>query len=451
MTPLTKHPSGSFLELLTIAIPLILTSLSGSLFVFVDRIILSYYSFEAVKAVSGVGVVFATLYYPGCAIASITEVFCGQYNGAGQHNKVAAPVWQMIWFSILSALFYLPIGLWGDHVFLAQAFIDTGGAYYQILVIGSPLFLLHAAIAGFFVGIGRPSIVTIASVTGNAIKIALTYLLVFGIGNIPSLGIKGSAIASIVAEALQVLLLVAIFFNSENNRTYHTRQISFNLSIFWEELKIGIPGAIGHTFEIAGWAFLSNLRAGLGSDYIMVMTISGTSFLLFTFYTEGLQKAITALTANLIGSRNFDTIEKTKRSAYKMHLLFLGFTFIPFVALGDLTISPFIDPQSLTEQTLLAIRLALLGNFIFMVFDGYFWIYSGILTAGGDTKTVMVVNSLSVWLFCVLPAYVWLNYFPSESYSISLYSFPIYSAIVTFILYFRVRSNQWIKLDLAKK
>jgi hypothetical protein len=50
----------------------------------------------------------------------------------------------------------------------------------------------------------------------------------------------------------------------------------------------------------------------------------------------------------------------------------------------------------------------------------------------------------------VLPAVIWLTYFPSESYSVSLYSFPVYGAIVTGILYLRVRSNKWIKLDLSK-
>jgi Na+-driven multidrug efflux pump len=134
-----------------------------------------------------------------------------------------------------------------------------------------------------------------------------------------------------------------------------------------------------------------------------------------------------------------------------MHFVFLAIIFIPLVAWSDITISPLIDPESLTAYTLWAVKLALLGNFIFMVFDGFFWIYNGILTAGGDTKTVMVVNSVSVWAFCVLPAAIWLNYFPSESYSVSLYSFPIYGAIVTFILYLRVRGNKWIKLNLALK
>jgi multidrug resistance protein, MATE family len=450
MKSLTKHPPGSLFELLSIAVPLILTALSGSLFVFVDRIMLSYYSFDVVNAVSGVGVVFATLCYPGCAIAAITEVFVGQYNGAGQYTKIAEPVWQMIFFALASIVVYVPLGLLGESLFLSPVFIEEGLGYYQILVMGAPMFLLQSAVAGFFVGIGRPKLVTVAALVSNLMNIVLNYCLIFGVWIIPPLGAVGSATASMIAEGIQLCILFGVFFNKHNHLKYMTRKATANLKLLWEQLKIGVPGAVGHAFEIGAWAFLSNFRAGLGDVYVTVMTVSGTSYLLFSFYTDGLQKAVTAITSNMIGSRDYRHIENAKRSASILHAAFLALIFIPLVAWSEISIRPLIDIETLTPETLFAIKMALLGNFIFMIFDGYYWIYCGMLTAGGDTKTVMVVNSVSVWLFCVLPAVIWLTYFPSESYSVSLYSFPVYGAIVTGILYLRVRSNKWIKLDLSK-
>jgi MATE family multidrug resistance protein len=450
MKALTKHPTGSFFELLSIAVPLILTALSGSLFVFVDRIMLSYYSFSVVNAVSGVGVVFATLCYPGCAIAAITEVFVGQYNGSGQHDKIAEPVWQMIFFSLMSAVVYIPLALLGESLFLSRIFIEEGLEYYQILVMGTPMFLLQSAVAGFFVGIGRPRLVTVAALVSNLVNLILNYFLIFGVWVIPPLGAAGSATASMIAEGIQLSILFGVFFNKHTHLKYLTRKMTVNLKLLWDQLRIGVPGAVGHTFEIGGWAFLSNFRAGLGDAYVTVMTVSGSSYLLFSFYTEGLQKAVIAITSNMIGSGDRGHIEKAKRSAYMLHAAFLALIFIPLVAWSDISIRPLIDIQALAPEVVYAIKMALLGNFLFMIFDGYYWIYCGMLTAGGDTKTVMVVNSVSVWLFCVLPSVIWLTYFSSESYTVSLYSFPVYGAIVTGILYLRVRSNKWIKLDLSK-
>jgi multidrug resistance protein, MATE family len=129
MRPLTKYPSGSVSELLSISIPLIITAFSGNFLVVMDRLMLSYYSIDAMNAVSGVGIVFAAFYFPGVAIAGMTEVFVGQYNGSGQFHKMASPVWQMIWFSIASISVYTPLALIGEKFFLADAFLEEGLLY----------------------------------------------------------------------------------------------------------------------------------------------------------------------------------------------------------------------------------------------------------------------------------------------------------------------------------
>lgn len=450
MSSLTKYESGSVRELLSISIPLIITAFSGNFLVVIDRIMLSYYSMEATNAVAGVGVVFAVFYFPGVAITGITEVFVGQYYGAGRLSKIAAPVWQMIWFSCLSIFIYAPIAYLGKEFFLAEAFIEEGLAYYQLLIIGCPFFLIYAALSGFFIGQGRTKLITYIVMLGGGINILLNYVLIFGVGPVPALGATGAAIASVMAEAFQVLILLFAFLSKHNHRLFETRQLRFDISLLIEELKIGIPNAIGHTFEIAGWAFLTNFRAGFGMEYILAMTVSSTAYILFTFFTDGLHKGITAIASNFIGAGDYSDIERLKRSAYKIQIIAGVLLFFPMVFFNERTIQLIADISMLTPSAIYGIKMAMLGNFLFMIIDGFFWIYAGLLTAGGDTKVLMFINSIAVWIVCVLPSVIWLTYFPSESYTVSLYFYPIYALFVTSFLYLRVKSNRWIKLDLAK-
>ena len=44
--------------------------------------------------------------YGGIGIASIAEVFVGQFNGAKEYLKVASLVWQMIWFSLATSVIF---------------------------------------------------------------------------------------------------------------------------------------------------------------------------------------------------------------------------------------------------------------------------------------------------------------------------------------------------------
>src|SRR5438045_1277454 len=110
---LTRFAQGSLRELLKIAFPLMISSLSVLFMIFVDMTLLARFSIEALNAAVnsstlGWGPLFAWM-----TLASISEVYVAQFNGAGEKQKIGAPVWQMIWLSLLSILFFVPMGLWG--------------------------------------------------------------------------------------------------------------------------------------------------------------------------------------------------------------------------------------------------------------------------------------------------------------------------------------------------
>eukprot|EP01037_Dinobryon_pediforme_P015386 gene15386-15527_t len=80
-----------FVFLDVISLPLMLTTLSANMMFLLDRLILVRYSIEAMNAVAVAAMSCAIFQFGGVAIASIAEVFVGQYNGAGQHEKTSQP------------------------------------------------------------------------------------------------------------------------------------------------------------------------------------------------------------------------------------------------------------------------------------------------------------------------------------------------------------------------
>lgn len=91
---LTKYQAGSLPELITIAIPLMLSVLSGNLMMFMDRLILAHYSLAAMNAITAASSICMVIQYGTIGIAAIAEIFVGQYNGSKQYNMVAQPVWK---------------------------------------------------------------------------------------------------------------------------------------------------------------------------------------------------------------------------------------------------------------------------------------------------------------------------------------------------------------------
>jgi len=115
---LTRYSEGSLRELWTISYPLILSMLSVNIMIFIDRLILAKYNTGAMNAAVVSGLIFNIFQCGTVGIASISEVFVGQYNGANKYEKMGEPVWQMIWFSVMTAALFVPLGLFAGPLLI---------------------------------------------------------------------------------------------------------------------------------------------------------------------------------------------------------------------------------------------------------------------------------------------------------------------------------------------
>ena len=158
---LTKYPAGSFRELITIAFPLMLSSLSVMTMVFADRWLLAHHSVEAHNAAVTSMTTGWAFIFGWIVLANISEVFTAQYNGAGLGSRLGEPIWQMIWLSLGSILFFWPMAYWGSEIFFGNSYnsvMERG--YFQTMIFFGPFYPLYASLCGYFIGQGKTSMVT---------------------------------------------------------------------------------------------------------------------------------------------------------------------------------------------------------------------------------------------------------------------------------------------------
>ena len=170
---LTKYKSGSFNEILYITLPLMMSLLSNTIMVLVDRIVLAHYSLEAVNSVSTVINTISIFNCSFVATAAIAEVLVGRYNGQKKFKMASSPVWQMVWLSVFSYALFIPAAFFFGHQLIPDHVYKDAYPFYFWMMISGPTFAAVAAISSFFIGIGRTYIVTVASIIANIINISL--------------------------------------------------------------------------------------------------------------------------------------------------------------------------------------------------------------------------------------------------------------------------------------
>ena len=135
-----SRPSGGR-ELLRVAAPLVISSLSWTVMTFVDRMLLNWVSGTAMSAAfSGSMVWFVVLCLP-LGICMYANTFVAQYYGSGQHERIGLAVWQSVWIAIgftplvLSAIPLAPtiFGFAGHDPVAVAIEVE----YFQILCVGA--------------------------------------------------------------------------------------------------------------------------------------------------------------------------------------------------------------------------------------------------------------------------------------------------------------------------
>lgn len=437
---------GHIRALWRICFPLMLSALSGTLMVFLDRIILAKYDTQAMIAATIAANAVFIFQFGAMSIAMIAEVFVGQYNGAKQWSEIAKPVWQMIWFAMLCSFIMIPLGLFGESLFVPREFAKEGDPYFTWMMIFSPAFPVAAAVSAFFIGRGKIKIVTLSVILGNILNLLLGLLLVWGIPDLlPPLGAKGAAIATGIAETSVTLGLLWVFLHRTNREKYQTHVWHFNKDIFIKCIKIGFPNTVGHMVATAAWAALMFFLAKQSVEHITVISIGFSIWMLFSFITEGLQKGVTAIAANCIGAKKQKYVSDVLMAGLKLQFILALILALPLVIMPNALVNFFIplnaEGADISHLRYL-VELSCRWLWIAYIFDGMAWVIDGILTAAGDTRFIMFMNSIGTWVLCILPIYLFVVML-NGSAMLSLQLIAIYCLVLFVSYYFRYKSNKW--------
>jgi MATE family multidrug resistance protein len=443
---LTRYKPGSFKEISYISLPLMMSLLSTTIMVLVDRLILAHYNIHTVNAVATVINTISTFTCSFVATAAIAEILVGRYNGQKNYRLIASPVWQMIWLALLSYILYLPaVFVFSHHLIPDQVYAEAYPFYFWMMLSG-PIFSSVAALSSFFIGIGKTYIVTISSIVANLINILLDLILIFGVENhIDPMGSEGAGIATTIAQIIFFIILMSAFLKRAYREKYHTADYKLNFAIMKQCLQIGLPSTLNAILLLGGWAIIANYIAYAQPQLLTSYNFGLTFYLFFLFYTDALCKGCSAIVSNAIGAKQLNIIPLMSKSAAKLHVLFLLGIFICtwiipeeiiYIFYGDKTHSNDINISELT--------LILKSLFLLFIFEGFIGIYSGILLGGGDTRFILLTNVIATWIFTVLPSIICIKYFNCKASDLYLYIFPFYTSIV-FIMYFcRYKYGNWI-------
>jgi multidrug resistance protein, MATE family len=444
----SRYPITSLRQLLLVSIPLVLTVLSVHTMLLVDRIVVSQYDVAALSPITMAGNFCAIFQICGVLLASIAEVFVGQYHGAKKAHLIASPVWQMIWLSFALFIISIPMSLYGGGFFLKEEFLKYGNPYYKVCMFFAPITSMISALSAFYIGRGKVIPTTVIVILGNTFNILLDIVMVFGWKEVPSFGPVGAAYATVISSVFQAAVLFAMFLSRKNRIKYNTGFMQFDFNLFKRCLKIGFPNALGESVEVFGWFSVLLITSHLGGGYSDIQSMTQNIIIFFMFFTDGVSKGVCVVASNMLGAKKINIMNKLLSSGIRLNGAYLACLSIPLVFYPELVLKVFfgdlsVYSQYFVDQSILALRYS--WGLLFL--DGLFWVGAGILVAGGDTLFLTAVNALTIWIFSIMPIIIAVKFFDVSPSSLWMIM-GIYKLVALCAIFIRYRSKKWVKLTL---
>lgn len=355
-TSLTK---GGPRELVLFFIPIALTTFCASFYLFVEKLLLARLSTDLMEA--AITASYPCQIFQGfcIAITGMSQVWIGKWYGAKEWKMVGPGTWQFIWFSILSILVTLPLGLlYGAFYFKGTAIEANVWPYYIFLLLLNFLYPLGITLSRFYIGQGKTRLVLAATVGSQAAKLLFAYILIFGWGDwIPSLGLMGGAISTLIAQGGFCLLLFYLFLHSKNAHM-HTRDYRFQPQLFAKYTYPGLLRAITAVLTLASWTSITQLLVAKGGEYLLILSIGGIFFLLLPFLTDALCQAEITIISHMLGAKDYSLLNRVQYSGSLLACAIVVTLTIPFLVF-PLNVFNLLFPAISLDET--SIRLSFLG------------------------------------------------------------------------------------------
>ena len=391
-------------QVLRLAYPVILGMTSFTLLSFVDTAMLGRVG-DAALAASGIaGVLVFGILFTFSAMGVGVQTVTARRFGEGRFTECGNVATSGL---VLAGLIGLPLTLSAPWLasLLAPAqspdpeVVRLVQIYLHYRLYGAMFMIANWVLRGFFAGIGETHHQMVASILTTAANILLDYLLIFGRGGFPQMGVQGAAIASSIAIAVGTIYLAWVALSPGHGKRFAVLRRPFSFRRWMRPIaRLSLPVAGQRVIANGSWYLFFLIVGRIGTVELAASTAIRSVYHLTIMIGVGMGTAAAALVGQSLGAGKPDRAERLGWEATKLSALSMGVTGILFLAVPGLLLRIFTpDPAVISAGRT---PLFLLG--FVQAFAGITLVLIHSLQGAGNTRFVML-SELAICSSLYLP------------------------------------------------
>jgi putative MATE family efflux protein len=298
--------------------------------------------------------------------------------------------------------------------------------YMRIIFLALPfmggLFFVMAVLRG--AGDSRTPFVYLFMSVG--LDILLNPLLIFGWGPVPRLSIAGSAIATLIAQALSFAALVMHLYRVRHFlciRRDELRLFIVDWSIVRSLVNKGIPMGLQMFVVSSSMLALMSLVNRFGSQETAAFNAAIQLWNYVQMPALAIAAAVSSMTAQNVGAARWDRVRRVAATGVVFNFLSAGALIATLYLLNRAALGLFLPKNSAAIGIAAHLNLIVLWSYAFF---GMSMVLYGVVRATGAVMAPLIMLAISLWGIRVPFAYLMLDRWHADAI---WWSFPLTSCV----------------------
>jgi len=407
--------------LLRLSIPGVASMVSISLYHLIDTFWVGKLGYQAIAAITITLPFFIVVISIGAGTgvgANALASRCFGERDIETTNKVAGQIF--ILSALFGALFVIVGNLFAEPILVlcgaTDDIMEMAIDYLTVFSWAVPFMLFRLIARNIFQASGDAIKPMLFTVLGTVINMALDPFLIFGWGPFPELGMKGAALATVIAGVLSGGL--AFYYIVANRSVYRVKlhHLKPDFRIIKDIYRVGLPSTLMQVTESVVFALFNYILSGFGSVAIaaagIAIRISDLAFMPIIGVNNGLLPII----GFSLGARLWKRLWGVVRLASIALMVMMGVATIILEIFTPQAIAVFNDDPELLEIAVTGMRIFLSS----LILVGPAIVFVTTFQGLSKGKTAMVLSLARQFIFFVLVLFLMSNLFGLNGVWISM-------------------------------
>lgn len=393
-------------QIWSVSYPILLSLLAQNVINVTDTAFLGRVGEVALGASAMGGLYYICAFTIAFGFSTGSQIVMARRNGERKYAAVGPVMIQGIFFLLLLAviLFILSRLFAGDimrTLISSDTILEATEEFLDWRVYGFFFSFVNVMFRALFIGITRTKVLTLNALLMAITNVVLDYLLIFGHAGFPEMGIKGAAIASVIAEGVSILFFLVYTRWTVNVHLYALDRIrSFDFGLLKRVLNISIFMMLQYFVSMCTWFMFFVAVERLGQRELAVANIVRSVYVVLLIPVSALSTTTNSFVSNTMGAGQIDqviqTIRKIARFSFYIMAVCVGLVcLMPETIVSIYTSDPILIASSINSIYIIAGAL-LIGSVGQVFFNG--------VSGTGNTRSALVMELATLVFYC---AYVY--------------------------------------------